>query len=56
MGRYNGLKSLKVNVVSIETALFSWYAILLEHHVSWTLFIEYTIKVVRKVSNTGQTI
>ena len=42
--------------LSIQFVLFSGHAILLEQQVSWTFFMEYTIKVVGKVSNTDQTI
>ena len=31
MGRYTGFLSLEVNIRSIQSVLFSWYAILLEH-------------------------
>ena len=30
MGRYNGFLSLKVNILSTQSVLFSWHAILLE--------------------------
>ena len=57
MGRYNGFLSSKVNILSIQAVLFSLYAILLEHQIIFmNLFYEFTIKVVRKVNNTDQTI
>ena len=57
MGRYGGFLLLKVNILSIQSALFSWLAKPLEHkYVLWTLFVECTIKVVRKVNNPDQTI
>ena len=57
MGRYDGFLSLKVNILSIQSVLFSWHAILLERQeVSWTLFVECNIKVPRKVNNTDQNI
>ena len=31
MGRYNGFLSFKVNILSIQSVLFSWHAILLVH-------------------------
>ena len=31
MGRHTGFLSLEVNIRSIESVIFSWYAILLEH-------------------------
>ena len=36
MGRYNGFLSSKVNILSIQAVLFSWYAILLEHQIIFT--------------------
>ena len=57
MGIYNGFLSLKDNILSIHSVFFSWHAILLERQwFLWTFFMEYTIKVVRKVNNTVQTI
>ena len=57
MGRYNGFFLLEMNILSIQSVLFSWHAILPEHqYVSWKFFVEYTIKVIRKVKNTDQTI
>ena len=53
MGRSNKFLSLKVNLLSIESVLSSRHAILL---FSWTFFMKYTIKVVRKVNNTDQAI
>ena len=57
MKRYNGFLSLKVNILSIQSGLFSWHATLLVHQqVSWTFFMEYIVKVVGKLNNTDQTI
>ena len=53
--RYNGFLSLKVNILNIHSVLFSWYACY-SAGVSWSFFMEYIIKVVRKVNNTDQTI
>ena len=57
MGRYGGFLLLKVNILSIQSALFSWLAIPLEQkYVLLNLFVECTTKVVRKVNNPDQTI
>ena len=57
MGRYNGFFILQVIILSIQSVLFSWHAILLKHqYVSSIFFVEYTIKVIREVSNTDQSI
>ena len=57
MYRHNGFLSLKINILSIQSVLFSWHAILLEHQkFSWIFFMKNTIKAVRKVNNTDQTI
>ena len=57
MQSFNGFLSLQVNILGIQSVLFSWHAILIEHKlVLWTFFMEYTIKMVREVNSTDQTI
>ena len=57
MHRYNGFLSSKVNIISIQSVIFSLHAIVLEHQqILEIFFMEYTIKVVREVNNTDQTI
>ena len=53
MGKYNEFLSLKVNILSIQSVLFSRHAVM-HAKVSWTFFMEYTIKVVSKVNKTDQ--
>ena len=49
MGRYNGVLSLKVSFLSMQSALFSWHAILLEHkQVSSTFFWNTLLKLLEK--------